>query len=73
MRTGDNIELAIDGSDLHNPTNPKDTDSYLKKINEQRPYNLLHLNALYDVCGKIYTDTIIQKSHLNLFFCYKVR
>ena len=25
-------------------------------------YNLLHLNALYDVCSKIYVDTIIQKS-----------
>ncbi|SFI18272.1 Transposase DDE domain-containing protein [Pseudobutyrivibrio sp. OR37] len=54
--------LAIDGSDLHVPTNPKDKDSYFPRINDQRPYNLLHLNALYDVCGKIYVDTIIQKS-----------
>ena len=54
--------LAIDGSDLHVPTNPKDKDSYFPRINAQRPYNLLHLNALYDVCGKIYVDTIIQKS-----------
>lgn len=54
--------LAIDGSDLHVPTNPKDKNSYFPRINDQRPYNLLHLNALYDVCGKIYVDTIIQKS-----------
>lgn len=54
--------LAIDGSDLHVPTNPDDKDSYFPRINDQRPYNLLHLNALYDVCSKIYVDTIIQKS-----------
>lgn len=57
--------LAVDGSDLHIPTNPEDTDSYFAKINEQRPYNLLHLNALYDVCNKVYTDTIIQKSRVS--------
>lgn len=27
--------LAVDGSDLHIPTSPKDTDSYFAKINEQ--------------------------------------
>lgn len=57
--------LAVDGSDLHIPTNPQDVDSYFAKINEQRPYNLLHLNALYDVCNKVYTDTIIQKSRVS--------
>lgn len=57
--------LAVDGSDLHIPTNPKDVDSYFAKTNEQRPYNLLHLNALYDVCSKVYTDTIIQKSRVS--------
>lgn len=57
--------LAVDGSDLHIPTNPEDVDSYFAKINEQRPYNLLHLNALYDVCNKIYTDTMIQKSRVS--------
>lgn len=35
--------LAVDGSDLHIPTNPKDKDSYFPRINDQRPYNLLHL------------------------------
>ena len=57
--------LAVDGSDLHIPTNPKDIDSYFAKIGEQRPYNLLHLNALYDVCNKVYTDAIIQKSRIS--------
>lgn len=57
--------LAVDGSDLHIPTNPKDIDSYFTKIGEQRPYNLLHLNALYDVCNKVYTDAIIQKSRVS--------
>lgn len=47
---------------MHVPTNPQDKESYFPRINDQRPYNLLHLNALYDICGKIYIDTIIQKS-----------
>lgn len=57
--------LAVDGSDLHIPTNSLDTDSYFAKVNNQRPYNLLHLNAFYDVCCRIYTDTIIQKSRVS--------
>lgn len=57
--------LAIDGSDLHIPTNKSDTDSYFAKINEQRPYNLLHLNCFFDICSKTYEDAIIQKSRLS--------
>lgn len=57
--------LAIDGSDLHIPTNPKDKDSYFAKKNDQRPYNLIHLNALFDICEQTYVDTIIQKARLS--------
>ena len=52
--------LAVDGSDLHTPTNKNEKDSFHEGVNGQRPYNLYHLNALYDLQRKIYTDAIIQ-------------
>lgn len=58
---GDLRIFAIDGSDLHIPTNPKDTLSFLPGANGQKPYNLLHLNALYDLTNHLYTDATIQK------------
>ncbi len=54
--------IAVDGSDIHIPTNKNDNDSYYKGTNGQAPYNLLHLNALYDICSRIYVDALIQKS-----------
>ncbi|WP_367568889.1 transposase [Lacrimispora sp.] len=57
--------FAIDGSDLHIPTNKDDPDSYFSRVNDQRPYNLLHLNALFDICEKTYIDAIIQKSRIS--------
>ena len=52
--------LAVDGSDLHTPTNKDEADSYHKGTNGQKPYNLFHLNALYDLQRRIYTDAIVQ-------------
>ena len=52
--------LAVDGSDIHIPTNPDDITSYHPGTNGQKPYNLLHLNALYDLEKHLYTDVIIQ-------------
>ena len=52
--------LAVDGSDLQIATNPDDSSSYHPGTNGQKPYNLLHLNALYDLNNRIYTDAIIQ-------------
>ena len=58
--------LAVDGSDLHIPTNPDDPASYFPRINDQRPYNLLHLNAMFDLCSGTYIDAVIQKNrHYN--------
>ena len=48
--------LAVDGSDVQIATNPKDTESYFPGVNGQHPYNLLHLNALYDLHQNIYLD-----------------
>ena len=52
--------LAVDGSDVQIATNPGDSTSYHPGSNGQKPYNLLHLNALYDLEHHIYTDAVIQ-------------
>ena len=51
--------LAVDGSSISIAHNPNDTDSYFKQ-DERKGYNLLHLNAMYDLCNQIYTDVHIQ-------------
>ena len=42
--------------------NPQDTDSFYPGTNGQKSYNLLHINAMYDLLQHIYVDAIIQKS-----------
>lgn len=53
--------FAVDGSDIQIPTNPLDESSYFPGTNGQKGYNLLHLNALYDLSHHIYSDVVIQK------------
>lgn len=52
--------LACDGSDLNIARNPEDTDSYFQSQPSDKGFNQLHLNALYDLCEKRYTDAVIQ-------------
>ncbi len=52
--------LAVDGSDLHTPTNVNDLTSYTKTSDNARGYNLFHLNALYNLLDKRYEDVILQ-------------
>lgn len=54
--------FAIDGSDIQIPTNSADTESYIEGTNGHKGYNLLHINALYDLNKHIYSDVIIQKA-----------
>lgn len=54
--------LAVDGSDIHIPSNKNDSDSFYPVVNGKKSYNLLHLNAMYDLCANIYSDAVIQKS-----------
>lgn len=54
--------LAVDGSDIRIPTNKDELASFYPGINDQKPYNLLHLNAMYDLCRRIYVDAMIQNS-----------
>ena len=53
--------FAVDGSDLHIPTNPNDTDSFFPNVKERKPYNLLHLNAFYDLLSHTYREALVQK------------
>lgn len=48
--------LAADGSDIQIPTDSKHTASYFHGTNGQTPYNLLHLDAVYDLCQHTYLD-----------------
>ncbi len=58
--------LAVDGSDLQIAANPNDPESYYPGANGQQAYNLLHINAIYDLLQHTYTDAVIQKSR-NLY------
>lgn len=53
--------LAVDGSSLQIATNPNDSDSYFPGTDQQKPYNLLHINAMYDLMQCIYIDALVQK------------
>lgn len=57
--------LAVDGSKLNIPHNPNDTDSYIKCSAGARDYNILNLNALYDLSNKLYVDACIQPIRKN--------
>jgi len=53
--------LAVDGSALNIAHNPKDTNTYFQSMPNSKGFNLLQLNAMYDVKNKIYVDAIIQE------------
>ena len=48
--------FAADGSDIQTPTDPKEKDSFFPGSASQKSYNLLHLDALYDLLGHTYMD-----------------
>ena len=51
--------LAADGSDIQIPTDPKHTESYFPGANGQASYNLLHLDAVYDLLLHTYVDASV--------------
>lgn len=57
--------IACDGSDVNIAHNPDDKDSYFKNGANARGFNQLHLNAMYDLLDKIYTDIIIQPGKIE--------
>jgi len=52
--------LAVDGSDLQIFTDHTDPKTYYPGANGQKPYNLLHLNALYDISQQVFLDAEVQ-------------
>ena len=53
--------FAVDGSDIPISADPKDDASFFPGTNVQKPYGLLHMNALYDLNHRTYVDAILQK------------
>lgn len=51
--------LAVDGSDVQVPTNPGHVESLIVANEASTPYNLLHLDALYDLCSHLYLDVVV--------------
>ncbi|MGN1158471.1 MAG: IS4 family transposase, partial [Agathobacter sp.] len=53
--------LACDGSNVVYATNPFNTEDFVKpRKKDDKGYNQLHLNALYDIINRTYIDAIIQ-------------
>jgi hypothetical protein len=52
--------LAVDGSDLHIPTNPNDAETYYNSNPKGGGHNLLKINAMYDLLNRFYVDAIVQ-------------
>jgi len=53
--------LAVDGSDLRMPANADDPVSYFKNDTEDaKGYNLIHLDAMYDLLNTVYVDASLQ-------------
>ena len=54
--------LACDGSDLNIAHNPQDKSTYFQSTPDSKGFNLMHLNALYDLLNRTYADAVIQPS-----------
>jgi len=52
--------LAVDGSDLNICHNPNDVDTYFQSVPNTKGFNLLHLNAMYDLQNKLFVDVRTQ-------------
>ena len=56
--------LAIDGSELQIATNAEHKESHLISKENRKPYNLLHLNAMYDLLSHTYIDAVLQGKNI---------
>ena len=52
--------LAVDGSSFCISRNSNDEKTYIKNGEDSKGYNLIHLNALYDLENRIYVGALIQ-------------
>ena len=56
--------IACDGSDINIAHNPDDKETYFTN-GKVCGFNQLHLNAMYDLTNKIYTDVVIQPARIE--------
>lgn len=56
--------IACDGSDINISYDPKDKETYFTH-GTAKGFNQLHLNAMYDLLDKIYTDVLIQPARIE--------
>ena len=52
--------LAVDGSSLPVTATPDDDATYVQNQPGKTGYYALHLNAMYDLCSRIYVDALVQ-------------
>lgn len=55
--------FAADGSDVCIPRNPMNTETSVQTKKDVKSYNLMHINALYDLTTGVYRDVSIQDKH----------
>lgn len=53
---------AVDGTDVHIPTLPDDNGTFYCANDKSKGYNLMHLDALYDLLNRRYMDAVLQDS-----------
>lgn len=51
--------LACDGSTVQIPRNESETDFSVKTREDRSSFNQLHINGLFDVLNRIYTDAVV--------------
>lgn len=68
MAAKDNVQLfkgyrllAVDGSDIQIASDPTDYESHVQGKDGNKPYNLLHLDAMYDLLTNTYVDALVCK------------
>lgn len=67
--------LAADGSDIQIPNHPEHTASLYPGSNGQSPYNILHLDAVYDLLQHTYQDASVvgdREANENAALCRMV-
>jgi hypothetical protein len=80
MAMKDNIQifkgyrlLAVDGSDIQIASNPADSESYIQGKDGNKPYNLLHLDAMYDLLSNTYVDALAHIQEKKWKFLIRVK
>lgn len=58
--------LACDGSNIITPSNPKDKNCHYNHIEGIRTFNMIHINAVYDLVSNRYIDATVEPGyHIN--------